>query len=149
MPHTADITTLEEVAALIWEAHDLYEGVLAHLRDDTQRDALCGVIAVRGALHMRLQDQMTGFGHVCARRAPDVQGDARCIGIYRQLSQGDHDGALAQVAAWDAGLRDRIAARIEDPRLTSEAVDNLRFTIQILDAAPARFAGPTRLSIAS
>ncbi|MDX2233610.1 MAG: hypothetical protein NW200_03850 [Hyphomonadaceae bacterium] len=134
MPTTVDLHALESVAALLAEARALYADALPFVHQSDAREALCGVIAVREALHLRLRDLMGDLG---ARAPAPGAIDAASLIIHRALAQGDLGAALREIDAWDARLRDGVHRHAFTPGLSADVEANLLFTRRILDVAPA------------
>jgi hypothetical protein len=144
MPTTLDRDSLDGVAALLSEAHDLYAAVLPHLHRQPVRDALCGVMAVRHAMALRLYDLMRDLA--LSPRPPTRCSDAdvAALQVHRFIAQGDEAGALNALESWDLRLRSAVQNVAATPGLHAVAAANLNFIARILEAAPVVFRGERR-----
>lgn len=141
MPTDIDSQLLDGVAVLLGDACTLYQGALPYIHDDAVRDEICGLIAVRRALQLRLQD----LRQELKMRAPPAQSasgavDVQSLVLDRYLAQGDLAGALREIDAWDAVMRSQVRRHALRPGLSEIAADNLVFCLHILDVAPSALA---------
>lgn len=141
MPTELDSHLLEGVAVLLRDACTLYQNALPHIHDEAVRDEICGLIAVRRALQLRLQDLMEEL----RMEAPAVHGapgavDVQSMVLHRHLAQGDLAAALREIDAWDAIMRGHVRRHTLRPGLSEAVADNLTFCLGILEVAPAALA---------